>query len=71
MAKDAKGRVTPPQKEESVRVRISSAEKAAWEAAAKKDGRTLSGWLRNLAAREVQKVARETPKGRMALRLVK
>ncbi len=37
------------RKEQSVRIRITTDEKDAWSAAAEKDGRDLSGWLRHLA----------------------
>jgi hypothetical protein len=39
-------------KEESMRVRVTATEKAAWARAAKKDGRGVSGWLRFIANRE-------------------
>lgn len=40
------------KKDESIRIRTTSAEKDAWEAAAERDGRDLSGWLRFIANRE-------------------
>lgn len=40
------------RKDESMRIRVTAAEKAAWEAAAARDGRDLSGWLRFIANRE-------------------
>ena len=40
------------RKEESIRIRTTTSEKAAWEAAAERDGRDLSGWLRFIANRE-------------------
>jgi hypothetical protein len=41
----------PARKEESMRIRLTRAEKAAWGAAATQDGRTVSNWLRLLANR--------------------
>jgi hypothetical protein len=41
------------RKEESMRIRVTTAEKEAWAAAAERDGRDLSGWLRFIANREV------------------
>jgi hypothetical protein len=38
--------------EESMRLRCTSTEKAVWTAAAERDGRDLSNWLRFLANRE-------------------
>jgi len=35
-----------------MRIRVTTAEKEAWTAAADRDGRDLSGWLRFLANRE-------------------
>jgi hypothetical protein len=40
------------RKEESIRIRVTTSEKEAWEAAAERDGRDLSGWLRFIANRE-------------------
>ena len=40
------------RKDESIRLRLTEAEKEAWTAAAERDGRDLSGWLRFLANRE-------------------
>jgi hypothetical protein len=40
------------RKEESLRLRLTAAEKEAFTAAAEKDGRDLSGWLRFIASRE-------------------
>ncbi len=40
------------RKEESIRIRTTTAEKEAWAAAAARDGRDVSGWLRFLANRE-------------------
>lgn len=40
--------------EESVRVRVSSAEKSQWELCAQRNERTLSNWLRFLANRETE-----------------
>jgi len=40
------------RKEESIRIRTTAAEKAAWAAAAEQDGRDVSGWLRFIANRE-------------------
>ena len=40
------------RKEESIRIRVTADEKDAWTAAAERDGRDLSGWLRYLANRE-------------------
>jgi hypothetical protein len=40
------------RKEESIRIRVTTSEKEAWEGAAVRDGRDLSGWLRYLANRE-------------------
>lgn len=37
------------RKEESIRIRITTAEKEAWAKAAAADGRDVSGWLRHLA----------------------
>lgn len=34
---------------ESIRLRVSPADKQAFASAAKKDGRDLSGWLRHIA----------------------
>jgi hypothetical protein len=42
------------RKEESLRIRVTSTEKEAWAAAAAKDGRDLSGWLRFIANREAE-----------------
>ena len=40
------------RKEESIRIRVTTAEKEAWAAAAERDGRDVSGWLRFIANRE-------------------
>jgi hypothetical protein len=40
------------RKEESIRIRVTATEKVAWEVAAARDGRDLSGWLRFIANRE-------------------
>ncbi len=37
------------RKEESIRIRVTASEKEAWETAAERDGRDLSGWLRFIA----------------------
>jgi hypothetical protein len=42
------------RKEESIRIRTTAAEKEAWAAAAERDGRDLSGWLRFIANREAE-----------------
>jgi uncharacterized protein (DUF1778 family) len=42
------------RKEESIRIRVTATEKAAWEVAAERDGRDLSGWLRFIANREAE-----------------
>lgn len=42
------------RKEQSIRIRITAPEKEAWVAAAGRDGRDLSGWLRFIANREAQ-----------------
>ncbi len=42
------------RKEESIRIRVTTTEKAAWEGAAERDGRDLSGWLRFIANREAE-----------------
>lgn len=41
----------PATKGSRFEVRISDAERAAWDAAAEADGRKTSDWLRNLANR--------------------
>ena len=43
--------MTADTKGKRFEVRISDAERAAWDAAAEADGRTTSDWLRNLANR--------------------
>ncbi len=50
------------RKEESIRIRTTTAEKDAWSAAAERDGRDLSGWLRFIANREAS--ANEGRRGR-------
>jgi len=40
------------RKEESIRIRTTTAEKEMWAEAAERDGRDLSGWLRFIANRE-------------------
>jgi uncharacterized protein (DUF1778 family) len=40
------------RKDESMRIRVTAEEKAIWMAAAERDGRDLSGWLRFIANRE-------------------
>lgn len=42
------------RKGESMRVRVTDAEKKAWTKAAEADGRDLSNWLRFLANREAE-----------------
>jgi uncharacterized protein (DUF1778 family) len=42
---------TVPARSRDVEVRVSVSEKRAWRAAAKKRGRTLSDWLRDVANR--------------------
>jgi uncharacterized protein (DUF1778 family) len=44
------------RKEESIRIRVRTDEKDAWTAAAERDGRDLSGWLRYIANREAMAV---------------
>lgn len=39
------------RKEESMRLRLTATEKAAWTRAAEHDGRDLSNWLRHVANR--------------------
>ena len=46
------------RKEESLRIRTTTAEKETWAAAAERDGRDLSGWLRFIANREAQDTTR-------------
>jgi hypothetical protein len=48
----AKRKVRDGLKDDSIRIRVTEAEKEAWTAAAERDGRDLSGWLRFLANRE-------------------
>jgi len=43
------------RKEQSLRIRVTSSEKDSWTAAAERDGRDLSGWLRFIANREAQR----------------
>jgi hypothetical protein len=45
-------RVEREVKGESMRIRVTAAEKEAWTVAAERDGRDLSGWLRFIANRE-------------------
>jgi uncharacterized protein (DUF1778 family) len=42
------------RKDESIRIRVTTTEKEAWEAAAERDGRDVSGWLRFIANREAE-----------------
>jgi uncharacterized protein (DUF1778 family) len=42
------------RKEEEIRVRVTTAEKEEWTAAAKRDGRDLSGWVRWLATQKAK-----------------
>lgn len=58
-------KVRDERKGESIRIRLTAAEKGAWTAAAEHDGRDLSGWLRFLANRELQSAE---PAKRLALR---
>jgi hypothetical protein len=48
------------RKEDSIRIRVTEAEKGAWTAAAERDGRDLSGWLRFIANREASDGRRAT-----------
>jgi hypothetical protein len=43
------------RKDDEVRVRVTTEEKATWTRVADEDGRDLSGWLRFLANREVER----------------
>jgi uncharacterized protein (DUF1778 family) len=46
------------RKEESMRIRVTAAEKKAWTTAAEADGRDLSNWLRFVANREAENAAK-------------
>jgi hypothetical protein len=48
----AKRKARDALKDDSIRIRVTEAEKEAWTTAAERDGRDLSGWLRFLANRE-------------------
>jgi hypothetical protein len=48
----AKRKARDGLKDDSIRIRVTEAEKEAWTAAAERDGRDLSGWLRFIANRE-------------------
>ena len=49
MAVVKRGKPKVSVKDESMRIRVTEAEKAAWARAAAKDGRNVSNWLRYLA----------------------
>ena len=42
-----------------VSLRVTAEIKASWQAAAQRGGDTLSGWLADLAARELERLAEE------------
>lgn len=50
-------------RDEIVRLRAHPAHKAAWLAAAAKEGRTLSGWLRWLADRRLGELSAKSTRG--------
>ena len=45
------------RKDSEVRLRVTEAEKELWTRLAELDRRDLSGWLRNLAAQEADRLA--------------
>jgi len=42
---------TLPRRDQNIEVRVSAREKRAWQEAARRVGRSLSDWLRDLANR--------------------